>query len=156
MKIKNEKLKIVLLLLFAAVCFGFSSCADAGGLHDQKALMVTFEFTGFGDNISGSYSLPGNFSGNDADGWDNTGSDVTMKKGEGISNPIAVTCANIQFSLCPTGEWTRPWYSKGVLEGNGSDAGTMWNFYIDGLDLNAGEVTLLIDASSGVATPVEK
>ena len=30
----------------------------------------------------------------------------------------------------------------------------MRNFYIDGLDLNAGEITLVIDAISGTATPV--
>lgn len=79
-----------------------------------------------------------------------------MKDGGGTSNKIAVTSSNIQFSLCPVNEWTRPWYQKGVLEGNGSDGGTMQNFYIDGLDLNAGEITLIIDASSGTAVPEVK
>ena len=138
--------------LFLAL--SLSSCADEDGLHDQNALLVTFEFVGFGDGVSGSYSVPGNFDGTDS--WDNTNADVSLKKGEGTSTQIAVTISNIQFSLVPVGEWTRPWYVKGEVEGNGSDKDTMRNFYIDGLDLNAGEVTILVDASSGTATPVVK
>ena len=141
-------------LLSLALIFGLASCADADGLHDQNALLVTFVFTGFGDDISGDYSIPGNFDGTDS--WDNTNTDVVLKNGEGTSNPISVTIPNIQFSLCPKDEWTRPWYKKGEVEGNGSDKGVMRNFYIDGLDLNAGEITLVIDASSGTATPAVK
>ena len=146
--------KNLLLLLAALLALGLSSCADENGLHDQNALLVTFEFSGFGEDISGDYAVPGNFDGTDA--WDNTNVDVVLKNGAGTSNPIAVTIQNIQFSLCPTGAWTRPWYKKGEVEGNGSDSGTMHNFYIDGLDLDAGEITLVIDASSGTATPVVK
>ncbi len=127
------------------------SMMDENGLHDQNALLVTMKFTGFG-SVSGNYSIPGNFDGTGS--WDNTNVDVVLKDGEGTSNQIAVTVSNIQFSLCPVNEWTRPWYVEGSVEGNASDGGTMHNFYIDGLDLGAGEVTLVIDASSGTAVPV--
>ncbi len=147
-------MKKIFRLIFAAfvmtAALAFSSCADADGLHDQNALLVTFEFSGFGE-ISGSYAIPGNF-----DDWDNTTSDVTMKKGSGTSAKIAITTSNIQFTLVPTNSWTRDWYSAGTCEGNGSDSGTMQNFYINDLDLDAGEVTISVDASSGTATPVVK
>jgi len=130
--------------------FNLVSCADADGLHNQSALLVTFEFTGFGET-EGTFAIPGNF-----DNWDNTTSDITLKKGEGTSVQMPITVSNIQFSLVPVNAWNRPWYVKGTLEGNGSDAGEMRNFYIDGLDLNAGEITLVIDGSSGTATPVVK
>lgn len=140
---------IAAVFICLASLFAFSSCADADGLHDQNALMVTFHFTGFGD-ISGSYSIPGNF-----DSWDNTTTDITMKNGEGTSNAIAVTESNIQFTLVPVNGWTRDWYVAGSMEGNGNDSGSgkMQNFYIDGLDLNAGEATVLVDISSGTAVP---
>lgn len=143
------------LALCLASLLGLSSCADADGLHDQTALLVTFQFTGFGDGTDGDYSVPGNFDG--SDNWDNTNIDVVMKDGEGTSSQISVTTSNIQFSLCPVNTWTRPWYKVGTLVGNGFDNTTSdkyWNFYIDGLDLNAGETTILIDGSAGTATPV--
>ena len=124
------------------------SCADVNGLHNQQAVNVTFKFENFGDDISGNYSIPGNF-----DDWDNTTQDIVMSGGDGTSNKIAITDSNIQFSLVPVNEWTRPWYTKGVLEGNGSDTGKMRNFYIDNLDLDSGEITIVIDASSGTAVP---
>lgn len=150
-----EKLLLALSALALSLCA--YSCADEEGLHDQSALMVTFEFSGFGEDVSGEYAIPGSFDGV-ADKWSHgvDGADVTLKNGSGTSSAIAVTGQNIQFSLCPVGEWTRPWYRKGEVEGNGSDGGTMHNFYIDGLDLDAGEITLVIDASSGTATPVVK
>lgn len=158
MKLENGKSKMkaarnFLLALVLPFCLAMTltSCADEDGLHDQNALQVTFEFTGFGDDISGSYSIPGNF-----DSWDNTTADVSLSKGAGTSEVIAISDSNIQFSLCPVGEWTRPWYIEGAVEGNGSDGGKMWNFYIDDLDLDAGEVTILVDASSGTAVPVVK
>ena len=151
MTVKNKIGALCAAMLVFTASVLFTGCPDANGLHNQSALMVTFEFTGFGDDISGSYSIPGNF-----DNWDNTIADVTLAKGAGTSDPIAVSESNIQFSLCPVGEWTRPWYVKGSVEGNGSDSGVMRNFYIDGLDLDAGEVTLLIDASSGTAVPTVK
>ncbi len=138
---------LAILFLCLASLFGLSSCADADGLHDQNALQVTFVFTGFGD-ISGDYSIPGNF-----DDWDNSTTDITMKDGEGTSNAIAITESNIQFTLVPVNGWTRDWYVAGSVEGNGSDSGAMRNFYIDGLDLNAGEATVLVDISSGTAVP---
>ncbi len=140
-----------LILLSLVLVFSLGGCADEDGLHDQNALLVTMKFTGFGDT-SGEYSIPGNFGGTSS--WDNSNVDVVMKDGEGTSNQISVTISNIQFSLCPVNEWTRPWYQEGVCEGNASDSGTMDNFYYDGLDLSAGEVTLIIDASSGTAVPV--
>lgn len=136
-------------LLSAVTLLGITSCADAEGLHNQQALFVTFDFENFGDGISGSYSIPGNFN-----NWDNTDINVNMEKGCGVSDPIAITETNIQFSLVPVDSWNRNWYIKGSVEGNGSDVGVMRNFYIDGLDLNAGEITLVIDAISGTATPV--
>ena len=131
----------------ATVCL--SSCADEDGMHDQNALFVTFEFEEFGENVSGAYAIPGNFN-----NWSNASTHVTLTKGAGTSIKMAVTVSNIQFTLVPVNSWTRDWYVEGTVEGNGSDSGTMWNFYLDGLDLNAGEVTVLIDASSGTATPV--
>ena len=83
-----------------------------------------------------------------------------MKEGNGTSSTITISKANIEFTLIQTGDagWLRPWYSKGVLEGNGVDRGTAGNpyqnFYIDGLDLNAGEITLVIDGSDVTATPL--
>lgn len=151
--IKNKTSALLLFISLLLVCMMFTGCPDVNGLHNQNALLVTMEFSGFG-NVSGDYSIPGNFDGSAS--WDNTNVDVVLKNGEGTSNAIAVTSANIQFSLCPTNEWTRPWYSAGSIEGNGNDAGTMWNFYIDNLDLNAGEITLVLDASSGTATPTIK
>lgn len=142
------------LIIFVAACLlclaGLTSCADPNGLHDQQAVMVTFEFTGFGDELNGTFAIPGDY--ND---WNNSGADVSLVKGEGTSIKIAITSANIVFSLVPEGAWTRPWYVKGVLEGNGMDgtANKYQNFYYDGLDLSAGELTLVIDGSTGTATP---
>lgn len=142
-----------LLALLACVflCFALASCADADGLHNQPELLVTFEFSGFGD-VSGNYSIPGNFDGNN--GWDNTKIDVVMKNGRGVSNEISVTTTNIQFSLCPTNEWTRPWYAAGSCEGNGADGSNgMRNFYIDNLDLSKGTATVVVEVKNGSATP---
>ncbi|MCR5219143.1 hypothetical protein [Treponema sp.] len=158
MKVKNIKNKIAVfasLAFIALAGLSVTSCADAEGLHNQQALMVTFQFENFGEDISGNYSIPGNFDGSDS--WDNTNVDVTLKEGSGTSSQIAVTISNIQFSLVPVNAWNRPWYIKGEVEGNGADpsaSGALQNFYIDGLDLSAGEVTLVIDASSGTAVPV--
>ncbi|WP_191014588.1 hypothetical protein [Treponema zioleckii] len=138
------------MILSLSMIFALVSCADENGLHDQNALLVTMKFTGFG-SVSGNYSIPGNFDGTGS--WDNTNVDVVLKDGEGTSNQIAVTVSNIQFSLCPVNSWDRPWNDNGI-NGNGSSDGKMQNFYIDGLDLGAGEVTLVIDASSGTAVPV--
>jgi hypothetical protein len=150
---KIRKLISALLLLLCAA-FTLTSCADAEGLHNQTAAKVTFVFKNFA-NISGDYTIPGNF--ND---WDNSKSLITMKDGNGTSDEIVVSTANIEFSLIQTGDsgWLRPWYTAGVLEGNGVDRGTAGepyqNFYIDALDLNAGEIILIIDGADIVATPV--
>lgn len=155
--IKNKMAALSLALCSLFVSALLTACPSADGLHNQPALMVTMEFTGFG-NTSGDYSIPGSFDGI-SDPWTRgmNNVDVVMKNGEGTTiNPIPVTASNIQFSLVPTGEWTRPWNTELGLEGNGSDKGVMHNFYIDDLDLNAGEITLLIDASSGIATPTVK
>ena len=83
-----------------------------------------------------------------------------MKNGEGTSNPIVISKANIEFTLIETNDagWLRKWYP--AVKGNGVDRGTAGhpyqNFYIDGLDLSAGEITLIIDGSDLAATPVVK
>ncbi|MCH5290912.1 MAG: hypothetical protein J1D88_04010 [Treponema sp.] len=156
--IKDRIAPLCLALCALTVSALFTGCPSADGLHNQQALMVTFEFTGFG-NISGEYSIPGSFDG-DADNWTKkiADVDVVMKDGSGISNPIPVVSTWIKFSLCPTGDesWLRPWYTEEGIKGNDAEKGNYWNFYIDGLDLNAGEMTIVIDASSGTATPQPK
>ena len=150
---KIRKLISALLLLLCAA-FTLTSCADGEGLHNQTAAKITFEFRNFAD-ISGDYTIPGNF--ND---WDNSKSLITMKDGNGTSEAITVSNVNIEFTLIQTGDsgWLRPWYTAGVLEGNGVDRGTagnpFQNFYINALDLNAGEITLIIDGADVVATPL--
>ena len=158
--IKNKMAALSLALCSLFVSALLTACPSADGLHNQPALMVTMEFTGFG-NTSGDYSIPGSFDGNE--GWTKGISDVdvVMKNGSGISNPIPVISTWIKFSLCPKGDesWSRPWYEENVRAGNAADesaGGIMRNFYIGDLDLNAGEITLLIDASSGTATPTIK
>ena len=151
---KKIRKLISALLLLICVDFTLTSCADAEGLHNQTAAKITFEFRNFAD-ISGDYTIPGNF--ND---WDNSKSLITMKDGNGISEAITVSNVNIEFTLIQTGDsgWLRPWYTAGVLEGNGVDRGTagnpFQNFYINALDLNAGEITLIIDGADVVATPL--
>ncbi|MCR4733913.1 MAG: hypothetical protein K5829_02765 [Treponema sp.] len=152
---KNKKLSFKILIVTVILTAGFllSACADANGLHNQTAAEVTFVFKNFA-SISGDYTIPGNF--ND---WDNSESLVTMEDGNGTSKPITISKTNIEFSLIQTGDsgWLRPWYTAGVLEGNGVDRGTAGNpyqnFYIDGLDLNAGEITLVMDGSNITVTP---
>ncbi len=150
---KIRKLISALLLLLCAA-FTLTSCADAEGLHNQTDAKITFEFRNFAD-ISGDYTIPGNF--ND---WNNSKSLITMKDGNGTSEAITVSNVNIEFTLIQTGDsgWLRPWYTAGVLEGNGVDRGTagnpFQNFYINALDLNAGEITLIIDGADVVATPL--
>ena len=152
MKEKIKKALTVLILISAALLI--SACADANGLHNQTAAKITFVFKNFG-SISGDYTIPGNFN-----SWDNSKSLINMKDGNGQSEPITISNVNIEFTLIQTGDsgWLRPWYSAGVLEGNGVDRGTagnpFQNFYIDALDLNAGEITLIIDGSDLIATPV--
>ena len=153
---KIRKITFVAFVLFSAIfaLSGLTSCANAEGLHNQTAAKITFVFKNFA-NISGDYTIPGNF--ND---WDYTKSLISMKDGNGTSEPITISNVNIEFTLIQTGDsgWLRPWYSAGVLEGNGVDRGTAGNpyqnFYIDALDLNAGEITLIIDGADLVATPV--
>lgn len=128
------------------------SCADVNGLHNQSAAQVTFIFENMGDSISGNYTIPGNF--ND---WDNSVTLVTLEKGNGTSEAITVSKSNIQFTLIQTGDsgWLRTWYPD--VKGNAADTGTAGapyqNFYVDGLDLSAGEITILIDGSTGNAIP---
>ena len=153
---KKIRKLISALLLLLCVAFTLTSCADAEGLHNQTAAKITFEFRNFAD-ISGDYTIPGNF--ND---WDNSKSLITMKDGNGTSEAITVSNVNIEFTLIQTGDsgWLRPWYTAGVLEGNGVDRGTagnpFQNFYINALDLNAGEIILIIDGADVVATPLVK
>lgn len=130
-------------LLMAGLIAALSGCADANGLHNQEAALVTFEFINFPESIDGDYSIPGNF-----DSWDNATTDVVMSKGSGTSSAIAIGQSNIQFTLVETDSWDRKWFNVGYA-GNGADGSSgMRNFYIDGLDLSAGELTIVIDASS--------
>ena len=150
MNIKKITVLVASLVLVSAG-LTLTGCPSAAGLHNQKELLVTFEFSGFGD-ISGNYSIPGNFDGNNA--WDNTNTDVVMRNGSGTSNEISVTSANIQWSLVPVDDWNRPWYSAGVTEGNGADGSSgNRNFYIDNLDLDAGTATVVVKMENGVAVP---
>lgn len=155
MKRNINKIAILAFIFTLLVSvFALSSCADANGLHNQTAANVTFIFKNFAE-ISGDYTIPGNF--ND---WDYETSLITMKDGYGKSEAITISKTNIEFTLIQTGDsgWLRKWYAAGVLEGNCVDRGTAGNpyqnFYIDGLDLNAGEITLVIDGSSVTAVPV--
>ncbi len=140
-----KKMKSILLLLACTLLL--AGCADVNGLHNQMATEVTFVFKNFPDTVSGQYTIPGNFN-----NWDNTQTTITMKKGNGTSEPILIAEKSIQFTLVKTGEWLRGWYPE--VTGNGSDAGVMRNFYIDNLDLTAGEIVLVIDGSAATATPV--
>lgn len=139
-------------LILSLVAFVGLGCADVNGLHNQEAADVTFVFKNMGENISGDYTIPGNFN-----NWDNTTTQVTLKNGEGTSEPITVSRANIQFTLIKTNDssWLRSWYPD--VKGNSADTGSAGspyqNFYYDGLDLSAGEITIVIDGESGSATP---
>ena len=141
------KKSLTILSIIACLVFGLVGCADVNGLHNQEAAEVTFVFKNMGEDISGEYSIPGNFN-----NWDNTVATVKLDGGNGSSTPLVISVSNIQFSLVKVNDWGRSWYP--AVQGNGSDAGTMHNFYIDGLDLSAGEITLVIDGSAAVATPV--
>ena len=148
--IKDRIAPLCLALCALTVSALFTGCPSADGLHNQPVLMVKFEFTGFG-NISGNYSVPGSFDG--VDKWTKgiNDVDVVMEDGSGTSNPIPVISKWIKFSLCPTGDesWSRPWYEEGVCYGNVEN----WNFYNTKiLNLDDGEVTLVVDASSGEVT----
>ncbi|MBQ6782001.1 MAG: hypothetical protein IJP62_12370 [Treponema sp.] len=135
-------------LIFTALCalvLTLTSCADINGLHNQQAAKVTFVFTNFAAIEDGEYTLPGNFN-----SWDNETTAITIKSGEGTSSAITIKDANIKFSIVKPKSWLRAWYP--AVKGNAIDensAGTpYWNFYIDGLDLNAGELTLIIDGTN--------
>jgi len=158
---RNRKLVKVIKAGFAALFCGliFAACANANGLHNQQAAEVTFEFINFPESVDGEYAIPGHFSGSGTS-WE-VGIDSTMIKmtaGNGVSDPVKVSNANIQFSLVKTGDsaWNRSWYQPGILEGNGSDSGVMRNFYIDGLNLSAGQITVVLDGSVSPVTPIEK
>jgi len=141
-----KKFRILSAVLLIAAGFLLEGCADVNGLHNQEALPVTFQFKNFG-STAGTYAVPGNFN-----SWDNTNADVVLKDGHGTSEAIYVTDSNIQFSLVPQNEWTRVWYVENSCYGNGMDEGRYQNFYIDGLDLSAGEATIIVDASNGTVT----
>lgn len=141
------KKSLTFLSIIACLLLCLFGCADVNGLHNQEAAMVTFVFKNFPETVDGEYTIPGNFN-----NWDNTQSTIKLTAGNGSSTPIVISASNIQFSLVKVNDWTRSWYP--AVEGNGSDAGTMHNFYIDGLDLSAGEITLVIDGSVSPVFPV--
>lgn len=141
------KKSLTFLSIIACLLLCLFGCADVNGLHNQEAAMVTFVFKNFPETVDGEYAIPGNFN-----NWDNTQSTIKLTAGNGSSTPIVISVSNIQFSLVKVNDWTRSWYP--AVAGNGSDAGTMHNFYIDGLDLSAGEITLVIDGSVSPVFPV--
>ena len=141
------KKSLTFLSIIACLLLCIFGCADVNGLHNQEAAMVTFVFKNFPETVDGEYTIPGNFN-----NWDNTKSTIKLTAENGSSTPIVISVSNIQFSLVKVNDWTRSWYP--AVEGNGSDAGTMHNFYIDGLDLSAGEITLVIDGSISPVFPV--
>ena len=153
---KKSFYKILAAFSVLCVCaFCFTACPDPDGLHNQTGSNVTFVFTGFPESISGDYSVPGDFNGDSS--WENEVSnvDVTMKNGEGTSNPFMVTSSWIKFSLVPTGDtaWNRPWYpeAKGNVEDTGTAGNPMQNFFIEGYELGSGDFTIVIDCSTGTA-----
>ncbi len=158
---KNTKYKNLFKFFFAALIsiVLFAACADANGLHNQQAAEVTFEFINFPESVDGDYAIPGHYSGSGTS-WEVGIENVMIKMtaGNGVSDPVMVSNANIQFSLVKAGDtaWNRSWYQPGILEGNGSDSGVMRNFYIDGLNLSAGQITVIVDGSVSPVTPIEK
>lgn len=143
-----KTIKTALIALLLASPLFFTSCADSTGLHNQHSAQVTFIFQNFSGADDGSYSIPGNF--ND---WDNTEATITMKNGNGTSSEFTITEADIQFTLVPVGSWTRAWYPTSQGNGNDGTQNKYHNFYIDDLDLDAGEITITIDGSADTATP---
>lgn len=156
----KAKTFLTLCLVFI-FCLTFTGCPDANNLHNQMAAKVVVVFQNFPEDVDGEYAVPGHFCGA-GDSWevDVSNTCVKMSKGNGTSDPITCSNANIQFSLVKTGDtaWNRGWYKAGIREGNGVDGsnGKMTNFYIDGLDLSKGEITLIVDGSENPVTPVEK
>lgn len=141
---------LAILVLCLASLFGLSSCADADGLHDQQAATVTFVFTNFPIK-DGTYSIPGDY--ND---WDNTGSDIAIKDGEGTSGTVSVTSSSIEFSLVIPNDssWIRPWAIKngGTINGAGKVGPDYYrNFLAEGISLGT-DVTITVDGSTETAT----
>lgn len=145
MKIRNR----MIILVASIFCLGvLSACANANGLHNQMASEVTFVFQNFPENVTGEYSIPGNF--ND---WDNTKTMINMKNGNGTSQTVTISDANIQFTLVKTGEWLRGWNEAVTSNGFDASQNKYHNFYIDALDLSSGEIILVIDGSDETAEP---
>lgn len=146
---KNKSFITVIFLIGISIfasCF-FSSCADAAGLHDQNALMLTFEFTGFPSSADGDYCLAGDFNGDTE--WERGADSITvhLSGGSGVcSEKIPVTSTWINFTLCDT-SWSRAWFP--AVQGNSVDgkSGNYFNFYADNLDLSLNEATVVIDGS---------
>lgn len=151
--------KIIPIFVVFFALFFFVACPNPLGLHNQQAAQVVFVFQNFPEDVDGDYAIPGHFTGS-GNAWE-VGIDTTMikmTKGNGESDPITCSNANIQFSLVKTGDaaWNRGWYKAGVLEGNGADKGKYYNFYIDGINLAAGEIRILVDGSISPVVPVEE
>jgi len=151
---KMKKANIFKTLFFAALVtaagLSFTGCPDVNGLHNQQAATLTIVFTNFPDSVTGDYSIPGDFNGDEdwENGIDNI--DIVMKNGEGTSNQFSVTASWVKFSLVKTNDtsWLRGWASE--VSGNAADNGKYVNFWSD-VDLTAGEITLTVDGSSGTA-----
>ena len=133
---------LLALVLPFCLAMTLTSCADEDGLHDQNALVVKFEISGLGDDVSGSYFVTGEF-----DGWKQN-YPVTLSKGAGSVEGIPLTITSMKFSVCDK-NWGRAWYP--TLEGNQADensSGKYWNFYIEGLELGAGDATIAISSDN--------
>lgn len=150
---KRTIIKGFLIATFCALGLCLASCADADGLHNQNALQATFKFINFEDALAdGSYSIAGDFNGDNAWEIDNSESNITIKNGTGTSSEVfSITSTWIKCSLIKTGDsaWGRPWYP--TIKGNAADEGTAGNpyqnFYLGGIDVNAGEAVIVIDGS---------
>lgn len=144
-----KKIHILTVILIVCLSGIISSCANVLGLHNQLAAEIVFVFKNFPSDVSGSYSIPGNFN-----NWDNSTVMVSMKDGNGSSNPVLIANANIQFSLVRVNDWNRSWFP--TVTGNGVDgsANKYHNFYIDDLSLDSGEIVIVIDGSDLIAIPI--
>lgn len=143
------KQSIIVTLIVLASAFGVS-CGDF--LHDTDAVLVTLEV----ENLpvsDGTYAWAGDFLDN---GWSTDAYTFDIAGGSGsYDEPIAVVNSELNFSITNEGDWGRPWYEAGVLEGNIDDFGSLQNFGIDiviesaikviTVDGSTNPVTLLVD-----------
>lgn len=145
-----KQIRYFVTVVFSIFCAAlFFSCADANGLHDQNALVVTFKVVNFGSGVNGSFAIAGDFNGDETWEVDNSAAVISLKGGDGVaSQTYPVTSTWIKFTVCAAGDsaWSRAaWFP--AVKGNAAEGDNYWNFYIGDLDLSAGEATIVIDGS---------